>query len=238
MTRSLREQLDVGTHELISLVGAGGKSTILFSLGRDLAVGGGRVILTTTTRMASDQVTEPVCWAIDTDTIERAFVRDLPLFVATGAIPGKITGPRPDDVDYLFGATTADHVIVEADGARSMSVKAPAAHEPAIPSRSTLVIVVAGIDAVGHPIHDVAHRPERVATLAGRPEDAVLTVADLAAVLLHPDGGLKRIPDSARVAVAITKTTPETDAAATELAARVAAHPRVERTLTLPFAER
>jgi molybdenum cofactor cytidylyltransferase len=234
MTPMLRDQLGIGEHELISIVGAGGKSAVLFTLGRELATDGGRVILTTTTKMARDQLTEPVCWSADPMAAGRQLVAGSPLFVALGTIPGKVTGPTPEDVDRLFLEATADYVVVEADGARSKSVKAPAGHEPVIPGRSTLVIVVAAIDAVGGPIREVAHRPERVATLAGVDEDAVLTVPNLAAVLLHADGGLKGIPETARVAAVITRVTPDTEQYAAELAGLLLADPRIDRSIVSP----
>ena len=235
MTTSLSEQLGVGKRELISIVGAGGKSTVLFALGRELAEGGGRVILTTTTKMARDQVTDPASWFVDPLVAEQSLVAGSPLFVAMGTVPGKVTGPTPEGVDRLFSETTADHVVVEADGARSMSVKAPAAHEPAIPSASTFVIVVAAIDAVGRPIQEVAHRPERVAALAGVFESDLLTVTGLASVLLHPDGGLKNIPDTARVAFVITRVTRDFEPLATDLTDLLVAHSRVDRAITLPL---
>ena len=233
MTAPLREQLGIGEHELISIVGAGGKSTILFSLGSELAAAGRRVILTTTTKMARDQVTDPVCWSVDPVAVERCLVAGSPLFLALDTVPGKVTGPTSEGVDRLFAETTADYVLVEADGARSMSVKAPAEHEPVIPATSTLVIVVAAIDAVGRPIRAVAHRPERVAALAGAGQDDVLTVPNLASTLLHPNGGLKGIPESARVAVAITRVTAETEQPAAELAGLLLDHPRIDRAITL-----
>ena len=53
----------------------------------------------------------------------------------------------------------------EADGAAGRFLKAPADHEPVIPAGTTVVVVVAGLKAVGGRIADVAHRPERVASL-------------------------------------------------------------------------
>ena len=196
MDEPLRTQLAVGDHELIAIVGAGGKSTILFTLGQELAEGNARVVLTTTTKMASDQVTDPACWSDDPVEIGRALEPGQPLFVALGTVPGKVTGPSPEAVDRLYAETAADYVVVEADGARSMSVKAPADHEPVIPSRSTLVVVVVGIDAIGRSLQSVAHRPERIEAITGLPTDTVLTVADIARILLHPQGGLKQIPDA------------------------------------------
>ncbi len=43
-------------------------------------------------------------------------------------------------------------MLVEADGARGRSLKAPAAHEPAIPSFANQVVVLCAIDAVGAPM--------------------------------------------------------------------------------------
>jgi len=236
MSGSLRTHLDLGERELVAIVGAGGKSTVLFTLGSELAAGGRKVILTTTTKMAQDQVTEPACWSVDPGDVDRALNPGEPLFVAVGTVPGKVTGPSAEEVDRLYAETVADFVMVEADGARSMSIKAPADHEPVIPSRSTLVVVVVGIDAIGRPVSEVAHRPERIEAITGQSADAIVSVADVAAILLHPEGGLKQIPASARVAIAITKVTPETEQAATDLQALFAAHPRIERVVALSAA--
>lgn len=233
MAISLVERIGIGDPELISIVGAGGKSTILFMLGRDLAASGSRVILTTTTMMAADQITEPTCWSDGSAIVDAALVPGSPLFVVTGRIPGKVTGPSPETVDSLFAETRADYVIVEADGARSMSIKAPADHEPAIPSASTTVIVVAAVDAIGHPISEVAHRPGLVASLAGVGEDDLLTTKHAATVLLHPDGGMKGVPANARVVMALTKATPATEEPARDLAATLASHPGVNQAIIL-----
>lgn len=235
MTSPLHGHLGLGDRELIAIVGAGGKSTALFGLGAELAAGGSRVVLTTTTKMARDQVTDPACWSSDPTAIDAAFQEGRPLFVAKGSIPGKVTGPSPEAVDRIFAESTADYVIVEADGARSMSVKAPAEHEPVIPSRSTLAIVVVAIDAVGRTVQDAAHRPERIAALTGVAPDSILTVPTLAAILLHTNGGLKGIPDSSRVAMVITRVTPETQASATELERILECNPRVAHVVTLAF---
>ena len=234
MDEPLHTRLAVGDRELISIVGAGGKSTVLFTLGRELAESDAQVILTTTTKMARDQVTEPACWTADPIQVDPEVASGRPLFVAVGTVPGKVTGPSREEVDRLFTETTADYVIVEADGARSMSVKAPAEHEPVIPSRSTLVVVVVGIDAVGRPLSAVAHRPECIEAITGLPPGAIVAVPDIAAILLHPDGGLKSVPDTARIAIVITKVTPSTASVAGDLRASVACDPRIDEVITLP----
>ena len=115
-----------------------------------------------------------------------------------------------------------------------MAIKAPADHEPVIPSASTTVIVVASIAAIGHPISEVAHRPERVAGLIGARPDDLLTLEGAARVLLHPAGGLKGIPKKARVVMVTTRATSSEAGLAADLTAILASHPRVDRAITLP----
>jgi molybdenum cofactor cytidylyltransferase len=207
----------------------------MFTLGRELAGTQSKVIVTTTTKLGADQVTEPSCWSDDPSVVEAALIRGEALFVATERIPDKITGSTPEMVDHLFSESTVDYVIVEADGARSQLVKAPASHEPVIPSLSTVVLVVAGLDAIGQQVTEVAHRPELMSELIGNGSDDVLTAAGLARVLLHPDGGLKGIPASARIVMVPTRLTFKDRETAAELVELLIAHPRVERVVPTPM---
>jgi probable selenium-dependent hydroxylase accessory protein YqeC len=233
MIPPLRDRLGLGPHELVSVVGAGGKSTIVFGLGDELTAEGARVIVTTTTKVAPDQPAEPISWSAEPPDVERALGTGRPVFVASERGEGKIIGISPAEVDRLFVGTSADHVVVEADGARMMSIKAPAGHEPAIPPASTLVVVVASAAALGRPIAEVAHRPELVAALLGCDRSHALTEEDVAAVLLHPRGGLSRIPDASRVVMAITHVTDREGESAGRLGEMLASHQRVDRAVSL-----
>jgi len=226
--------MGLGPRELVAIVGAGGKTTILHTLGRDLAAVGLKVILTTTTRMAPGQISESVCWSDDPTKVEEALTVDAPLFVLSDHDSDKVVGLEPAAVDGLFTSTSVDHLIVEADGARTMSIKAPADHEPVIPDTSTMVIVVMGADALGQRLGTVAHRVERITALTGLTRDDRLTPEGAASVLLHPMGGLKSVPDTARVVMAITKVSPANTDAAADLQAALVDHPRVDRCVELP----
>jgi probable selenium-dependent hydroxylase accessory protein YqeC len=218
MTAPLAERLGLRARELVAIVGAGGKTTIMGILARELGSTGARVILTTTTKMGADQVTEPVCWACDPESVGKLLVPGVPLSVLNEAVGGKVAGLLPDAVDSMFTSTTADYILVEADGARSLSIKAPADHEPVIPVLSTTVIVVIGADAFSNPLGSVAHRLERITALTGLTDGDVITPEDAATILLHPEGGVKQIPEAARVAMVIAKVTTENAAEAERLA--------------------
>ena len=216
MTDRIAERLGLASRELVAIVGAGGKSSLLRQLGTELATEAS-VMLTTTTKMGADQVSEPAVWTTSAAEIESALriARSArqPLFVASQRIGEKVVGIEPETLDDLFESDVSNFIVVEADGARRRAIKAPAPHEPVIPRRSTLVIVVASARAIGKPVADVAHRPERFAELAGISQADRLTVEDAAAVLVHPSGGRKNVPSDARMRYVITPSDDDPDTA-------------------------
>ena len=77
----------------------------------------------------------------------------------------------------------ADYVLVEADGAKMLPLKAHAEYEPVIPECASLVVCVVGIDGVGLPVSETCHRPNRYAELAGISQEHQVTPEAVAAVL-------------------------------------------------------
>ena len=235
MTADLTDLLAIGRSELVAFTGAGGKSTLMFRLAAELAARGNRVVVTTTTKMGADQAPDgaTVC-AATAPEVDAALRRaNLVMAVATRD-DHKVTGPGPVEAGSLLTATSADHLLVEADGSRGLPLNAPAAHEPVVPPEATLVVVCAGLDAVGRPFTEACHRPHLGAALAGRDVDARITVEDMAAVIGDPAGGLRGIPSAARVAVALTKANagqPE----AQRLRALLERRDRIDRVIVIPI---
>jgi len=241
---SLVELLGLGAHELVAIVGAGGKSTLMATLGAELAEAGHTVLAPTTTKMGSGQTDRfpTVVWmddvlGKDVSRKEGVDATDLrtrpgPILVLERGDERKVTGPAPHVVGALFA--TSDYMLVEADGARGRSFKAPAEHEPVIPAATTYVAIVMGADAFGRPIAEAAHRPERVVALSGREASAAITPAVVASVVGHRDGGLRGVPQEARIAVVVTKVADEADRRRVrDLAAGLEQHPRIERVVAI-----
>ena len=230
---SLVAELGLGDRACVSVVGAGGKSTILLRLADELTGSPRRVVVTTTTKLAPDQLGEPVLWSSDPAVVDSALSPGVPLFVATRAEAHKVIGITPAEADRIYRDADVDVLLVEADGARHRLVKAPAGHEPVIPSVSTTVIVVVGADAVGRPVSEVAHRPERFAELARLGADDPLTVDAIARVVLAERGGLKGIPPGASVVVAVTTPGPGATDVASQLASTVELDERIDRAVVV-----
>lgn len=206
------------TCRVIALTGGGGKTSALFRLGSELSRHA-RVIVTTTTRILmpenwpSGRFTVIGCGGeqfekgrLDSDLTEAAAARS-PLLVA-GRVgeDGKLTGIGPAVVDLLAVAGLAGYILVEADGAAGRPLKGPAAHEPVIPSSSSMVIPVAGMDSLGKPLDGgVAHRPELVSTLVGLRPGARIEPSHIARLLVSPAGNVKGAPEGAAVVALLNK---------------------------------
>jgi len=77
-TRSplLTDSLGLQEREVISLVGAGGKTTLMFRLARELLLAGRKVVTTTTTKILEPTPEETPCLIVDQDEDKvKTFVR-------------------------------------------------------------------------------------------------------------------------------------------------------------------
>ena len=155
-----------------AIIGGGGKTTLMETLGRELA-SQARVILTTSTKIRRPgwlPVLDPETPEALAQALEAA-----PLLCLGTPWPGdKLANPS---LPFSALASTADYVLVEADGSKGLPAKAHAQHEPVIPPEAATVILVLGADAFDRPISQVCHRPERFAALTGEDPESPLTPA-------------------------------------------------------------
>ncbi|MCZ7546262.1 MAG: selenium cofactor biosynthesis protein YqeC [Anaerolineae bacterium] len=148
----LRDALGIRRGEVVAFVGAGGKTSALFRLGHELAAEGWRVLATTTTRMAAEELrmasSTLALGANGHDATVRDVWRQLNRygFVLTynRVSRGKVIGLAPNAVEWLIDRVNSDALLIEADGARRLPFKAPQPHEPVVPDGTTLMVPVAG----------------------------------------------------------------------------------------------
>lgn len=224
------------SRELVAFVGAGGKTTLMLGLAAQLTAQGRTVVVTTTTKMSFGEVRPllPGLLSSAPAAVESALAESGPVLLLVSADGPKVGGPPPGDVDRIFRETSVEYLLVEADGAQRRPLKAPALHEPVIPSAATLVVIVAGAHALGVPIADAAHRPELVAELTGRHLGDPVTPEVVATVVGHPAGGLRGVPPGARAVVAITGISGhEPRIGAARITALLADHARIEQVVAV-----
>lgn len=200
---NLADSLRVDTACTIAFAGAGGKTTAMFNLARNLT---GPVFLTTTTHLGAGQVSlaDKHFIAGSQDDLATC-LQDLPpgVYLVTGSITpdDRASALTGDCLEWLrsFCRSHAYFLLVEADGSKRLPLKAPAEHEPAIPAWADVVLYVAGLSAIGKPLNDEhVHRSGKYAALTGLEPGSPVTWDSVEKLLSHPDGGLKNIPQSAR----------------------------------------
>jgi len=184
-----------------ALVGGGGKTTLMLRLASELSQKGARVIVTTTTHIfPPDGI--PTLNPASPEEARAALLREPLVCLGKPAEDGKLCSP---DLPIGEMERLADYIFVEADGAKQLPLKAPAAHEPVIPPETRLVVAVAGLDGAGRPIRDAAFRPALYAALCEKTEEDAVCARDIARVLAHPEGQRKSVTEDMCFAVLLNK---------------------------------
>src|SRR5205085_11288335 len=117
---------------------------------------------------------------------------------------------QPEQPYELLMGSGADAVIVEADGARNLMIKAPAEHEPVIPTHTNIALLIMSAEAINQPLSaELAHRPERIATILDMNQGEILTPTRIANLMLSEQGAMKNISETATVYLLITHATQE-----------------------------
>lgn len=165
---------------IISVVGAGGKTTHIHRLAEKYLKQGKKVLVITTTHMYLEKDT---ILELEND-METSVGRMKDALVQGFCMAGspceeeRKMGPLSDHVTEQI-LPAADVVLVEADGAKHRLIKYPDSTEPVIYPGSSEIHIVMGMAAAGKKCRDVAHRTEKVMQCLGIKEDTVIREEDI-----------------------------------------------------------
>jgi len=206
----ISKALELKENAFISLVGAGGKSTLFSLLAQELGEQKKKIILTTTTHMFTWQLgpfTKNGILIENNDekvmkkNIKKYFNQEknreliLVHHQLKDELGEKYAGPSPVFLSKCWDLGIADYFLVEADGARGRPLKAPASHEPVICESTTDLIGVIGIDALGLPLDEKnVFRPHLFSQLTGIKMGEKISLDAMSAIICHPLGLFKNVP--------------------------------------------
>ncbi|MBI4496129.1 MAG: putative selenium-dependent hydroxylase accessory protein YqeC [Deltaproteobacteria bacterium] len=207
---TLEEAFALRPREVISLVGGGGKTSLLFALGEELSSRGRGTLLTTTTKIWEPSPSPSFALLLADRLPEakagiRAHLGRRPyLLAACRRLPdGKLEGIPPEWITEFLSLPDLSAIIVEADGSKGRSLKAPRPGEPVLPPRTTLLVPVIGIDALGRPLDErYVFRAEIASRLLGLPLGSQVTERAAARLLSFL---LQGRPPEARIVPFINK---------------------------------
>jgi molybdenum cofactor cytidylyltransferase len=206
----LQKAFDINPGDVVAFVGAGGKTSTMIALGHELAEAGLRVLATTTTRISVDQLDlMPYATTLDNGTkhLSMALGQNRFVFLYGDIRTSKVHGPPSDSILRLLDSVDSDVILIEADGARGLPLKAPKPHEPVIPPETTLVVPIAGLSALGQPLDEEhVYNPEAIDERYGFGLGNRIKSPWVAQVLRDEELGLRGVPEKARIVAFLNQT--------------------------------
>ncbi|WP_051569164.1 selenium cofactor biosynthesis protein YqeC [Alkaliphilus transvaalensis] len=210
---SFYSTLEIESEEnpLISFIGGGGKTSSMFQLAKELKKQGKKVLVTTTTAIykpTKDQY--DYLMLTEEDNIEENNIEEkLNDYSALSGITviggrvnteGKMFAPEVSLIEKLKEKKYFDVIILEADGAKKLPLKAPANHEPVIPKGTSIVVAVMGIEALeGRPIEEIVHRWERFCQITGSKAYEKVQEDHIIKLITHEEGSFKGVIDQVNI---------------------------------------
>lgn len=195
--------------ELVSITGGGGKTSLLYMLGRVFSKEK-TVLLTSTTKIYRPEpeqcrslFTGPALYAC---RFAQAMERPALLTAAAREENGKMTGYACSDLEEAAAAFPEMLIAAECDGSRGLSAKYYESWEPPVPACTGLLFAVAGADAICAPA-DESHifRAEKFCSLHGVRYGTALAMPDFIRYIISNDGPLRNCPASAKKIAVINK---------------------------------
>lgn len=202
-----------GPPRVITLIGGGGKTSLMQLWARCLHERGIAVVTTTTTKLynkpqAGFSYVQPASLAEAKNLLAKIHSSDQILTLTGELLPaeGKLAGIPVDWVEQLSSYSPDTIFLIEGDGSAGRSLKAHLSHEPVIPACTTLLVPIVGLDVLGRPLNDEnVHRSEVFARITGHCPGAPIDPAAVLTVLLHKEGYLRQCPDAAAVLPLLNK---------------------------------
>ena len=172
---------------LSSIIGSGGKTSLIHALSLILSKKG-KVLLSTSTHIYPFSHCENII-VQESDSPEKilslvkeGFKKENILCLGVEGREGKLSkAPIP----FSMLESCADYILIEADGSKRVPAKAHNERGPQIPKESKLTILVFGASALNKEIRLVVHRPEifRALFSPAPPEESLLSKEILAEAL-------------------------------------------------------
>jgi len=183
----------------IAWVGSGGKTSLIFSICREIYQSS---IITTTTHLSIEQSSlanrhfrsvNPTDWITESININGVtLITKEPDDLETSRLQGFLTTELTGLSKYCLKNDIP--LFMEADGSRQRPIKAPASHEPQIPAFVNKECIVLGLGGLRKPINEEwVHRPQNFSTVINKKRNQLIEIDDIFEYLIHPNGGSKSI---------------------------------------------
>jgi len=206
----------------ISIVGAGGKSSLFSLIAGELIKNNEKTILTTTAHMFLWQLSSFLKKGILIDTDNEQVMENnikqyfdnirqekIAILVCNRSVDIndiKCSGPKIKYLDKWWEKKLARYILVEADGAKGKPIKAPDTHEPPVPKNTTDIIGVIGIESIGLTLSEESvFRSHIFSSLTGLNYGEKVNLESVVKLINHPKGLFKNAPTGSKKYLFINK---------------------------------
>lgn len=197
----------------IGFSGAGGKTTSLYQIARELHIMHEKVLITTTTMMfpAENQLEIRVV-ARETFNYEDLCDDVISQWFSQINKEGKGLSPKLTDIEKMNNHTEV-WKLIEIDGSKHMPIKAPNLEEPVYCKGMDLVYGVIGASVFGETVSkERVHRLDRFLEITQTQIGDLISPEVIARLINHPEGLFRRLPEETSACVLIAQVRPEQEA--------------------------
>ncbi len=183
--------IDLETDKIITVVGAGGKTSTIFELGKELSNLNKKVIITTTTHM---RLEEDFILVEDNNDIEnfKNILKNKKI-IKIGKKESEYKVKSLDMKLLRKVISLTDFLLIEGDGSKNLPLKVPKDNEPVIIEETNLVVGIMGFDSLDKKIKDICHRPELVSQLLQKNLEDNIDFFDLVYIARDKNGLRKNV---------------------------------------------
>jgi len=188
---------------IVSVVGAGGKTTTIEQLVKEYEAYGEKIIVTTTTKMY-----HPSKWAwckeANMEYVDNYLQKEAVLWIGVPYGEEKMSSPSVAFLAQLEKKGLP--MLIEADGSRRLPFKLSGDMEPVILEGSQKVIGVLGMEALNRTFTEACFRPELAAKYLHKAQEDPITEEDYVEVIRNSFGLKKGIKDNMEYLVVLNQT--------------------------------
>ncbi len=208
---SLRRKLNRAL--CIGFSGAGGKTTSLYQVARELHIMHEKVLITTTTKMfPAENKLEFRVVARETFNYNDLSDDSVTQWFSRLNREGKGLSPKLANIEKMNNYTDV-WKLIEIDGSKHLPIKAPNLEEPVYCSGMDLVYGVIGASVFGQAVSkDRVHRVERLLEITQTQIGDLISPEVVARLINHPEGLFRGLPEETSGCVLITQVRPEQEA--------------------------
>ena len=173
--------LNLSENQVVAFVGAGGKTSLIYQLAKEIVGLKKKVIVTTTTHMFL-----PSEYAVLAEDKEQLlYLLDTYGMAVVGIPCGREKITKVSDEFFEWMKTVSDYILVEADGSKRLPIKVPASYEPVLPLDVTKVVILCGLSCLSGSIQDYCHRWELACKILNCNKSHGLEPKDIATLIVE-----------------------------------------------------